>query len=647
MAVFQSLAPIQGDTQAASTSAAMVTVDPGLPVTDWWGADQQLLTHVWRSQPAVRKVLDFKARQVASIPLHAYTRVDGGRERDRDSKVARMLGNPSGQAGGTAFRFWHAILLDRLIYDRWCAAKLDTMAGGLQLRRVPPRRWKLRSNALDEPVAMRIADEHGEWKDFPLDRFLFDVGYAQDGANGASPVLTLADLIDEMKEAVSYRRSMWKRGARVSGVVEREKPWSSKEARDRFSRGWQQFMSGGAKEGGTALLEDGMKYNPMEAWSPQDVNDLEGRRLTDIEVASFFHVPPEMVGARQGNYANMAAFRNMLYRDTLGPDIVAWEQAVNQGLSDQLGEDSYLEAYVEAKLRGSFEEQATILSSSTGAPWMTRSEARDRMNLPPIDGDDELVVPLNVLVGGQSSPRDAGSQNRTSGTAAAPTTRVKARAPQTHDAKHEQVLRRFFDRQARTILSRIGAGQEWWDQERWDDELTDDLTSLHLLSATAAARAALEAAGLDPDVYDEDRTIAYLAEAARRAATSINAATRDQVSTALADPGVDEDGEPVPVTDAVAGVFDTAKEQRAGAAATTAVTFASGFGVLESGRQTGAASKTWVVTSSNPRPSHAAIDGETVGLDEDFSNGLPWPGAAGSDADEVAGCRCAVDINYP
>src|SRR5690606_2020914 len=153
---------------------------------------------------------------------------------------------------------------------------------------------------------------------------------------GTSGVLTLADLIAEHVESVKYRRDLWARGARVSGVVLRDKPWSSPKARDRFISGWREFSAGGAKEGGTGLLEDGMKYEKLDAWSPVDVAALEGRRLSDIEVASFFHVPPELVGARQGNYSNMDLFRQMLYGPTLNPDITGWEQAVNAGLVDLL-----------------------------------------------------------------------------------------------------------------------------------------------------------------------------------------------------------------------------------------------------------------------------------------------------------------------
>lgn len=57
-------------------------------------------------------------------------------------------------------------------------------------------------------------------------------------------------------------------------------------------------------------------------------------------------------------------------------------------------------------LTASFEEQASVLQSSVGGPWMLRNEARARMNLPALPGADELIVPLNVTEGGLASPND-------------------------------------------------------------------------------------------------------------------------------------------------------------------------------------------------------------------------------------------------
>lgn len=42
------------------------------------------------------------------------------------------------------------------------------------------------------------------------------------------------------------------------------------------------------------------------------------------------------------------------------------------------------------------------------------------------------------------------------------------------------------------------------------------------------------------------------------------------------------------------------------------------------------------------RPSHASLDGEFVGIDEEFSNGLKYPGDPDGDPGEVYNCRCSL-----
>ena len=55
--------------------------------------------------------------------------------------------------------------------------------------------------------------------------------------------------------------------------------------------------------------------------------------------------------------------------------------------------------------------------------------------------------------------------------------------------------------------------------------------------------------------------------------------------------------------------------------------------------------KTWVVTSGNPRASHAQMDGERVPYDQPFSNGAMWPGDVDAlDVEEVANCQCVIEI---
>jgi HK97 family phage portal protein len=405
VAVFQTLGQLGNHLEQRGN---VEVVDPGMSLTEW--TSQLSQGHNWGNQPSVRKVVGFAARNIASVPLHLYERrSEQDRARVRDGALAQLLRKPSRAPGMTPYRFWENLLIDGLIHDKYCAAIVEH-DDGHELVRIPAGRVRFTGDSLGRIDEVVITNRDGKSVGQDPAGFLLDVGYSERGVNGTSPLQTLKDLLDESREAVGYRRSIWKNGARVPGIIKREKPWSSTEARDRFSTSWKSFTRDGGKEGGTPVLEDGMDYKEVNAFRPRDTLDLEGRRLTDIEVAAAYHIAPELVGAREGTFANITAFKQMLYGPALGPYIVGWEQALNTTLVPKLqpNGDHYIEANIEAKLRGSFEEQSEVMSKSIGAPWMTRNEGRARMNMSALDGGDELITPLNVLVGGQASPQDGG-----------------------------------------------------------------------------------------------------------------------------------------------------------------------------------------------------------------------------------------------
>lgn len=637
------------------STGGIPVMDPGSPLGHWTKAHVETF---WRSQHNVRKVVGFVARNVASIPLHVYERVaDNDRQRVADHPLAHAVANP--RPGISGYRFWEAVISDGLLYDRWGVLKDFQPDGSVRLVHVPSWRlrlivdeWRIVTHAL-----MWVGDNTGHvtdggWIELDLDVLIYDHGYAPSTA-GLSPIETLKDILDESTEAVDYRRSVWANGGHASRYIKRptEAKWT-KEQRARFIESMRKFRRDGESAGGTMLLEDGMDMHTVPAPASVDLQDLEGRKLSAQDTASAFYVAPELVGAREGTYSNVDAFRQMTYRDSLGPYITAWEQAINVGLTpDVAGDrDLYVEALVESKLRGSFIEQAQIMQSATGAPYLTRNEARAMQNRPPIEGGDELIVPLNVVAGGQASPQDSGSQNRRSGhvVAADGHVRVKSgRRPDEHEQVAERTVAAFLDRQSRSVRSSIGAGDpEWWDEQRWNRELADVVAAIYLLTATEAGRRTLDGLGIDADEYSEPRTEAFLRASAERSARLINDTTRDSVQAAL--DGIDHADPDAPSPAEAAGQALDTESSKAGQVAATVVTFAAAFGATEAARQRApTATKTWQVNSGNPRASHAAMHGETVALDDNFSNGLPWPASIDGPPEETAGCQCSLVVNVP
>jgi HK97 family phage portal protein len=598
---------------------------------------------VWDSQPYVRTVVTFLARNIAQLGLHTFRRVDENqRERVREHPVATVFGRPNSST--TSFELIFGLVCDKALYDRayWLIGTDES--GAPTLTRIPPSRV-IAHNAGDpmSPVeSFRVIGARGEQAvDVPADRVLYFPGWNPTSLAGmpSSPLDAIKSVIAEQAAAFEFRKLSWENGNQVSASISRPQGvrWED-GARERFlADARAQFGGKGPRRGGVMLLEDGMTMTSQQ-FNAREAEWIDAAKLSLALVASIYHVNPTMVGLLDNaNYSNVREFRKMLYGDTLGPIMASIEDRINSFLVPRYDDpDVYVEFNIAEKMQGDFEEQAAAMQTSVGAPWMTRAEARARLNLPPVQGSDELVVPLNVLIGGQASPTD--SAPPAAPASASNVVSIKSRGDEQQQRKVAQVLAPYFEKQSRVVLSRLGALEEsWWDAQRWDSELVGLMHPLLVMLSTANGRKQLEALGFDPDDYDDARTITFLRGAAERFASNINATTKRQLDATIERVDVEP-----------AAVFEKASTSRASGIAIAVTTFAAGFGARESAKQIAERNdveptKTWI-TGRNPRESHAAMNGQTVPLDRPFSNGLMWPAESG-DADEVAGCNCRIEIS--
>jgi HK97 family phage portal protein len=375
---------------------------------------------VWRSQPALRTVVGFLARNIAQLPLDVYRRrSDYDRVKDVTHPLARLLEDPLPGSAWTKYRLLSWTVHELCIFDDayWIKSLVDGQPGVLP---VPRRFVQPIGTSIIAPDYYQLNLSAGV-RYLDPDQVVHFHGYNPDDPRiGCSPIETLRSILAEEYAATSYREQMWRNGARVGGYIHRPKdaPRWSDGARDRFKRDWQaQYAGDGSGVGGSPLLEDGMEFRPSGV-TPREAQYVESRQLTRVEVAVAYYVSPAMLGVMEegASMANVAEYHKMLYQDTLGPPLVALAQDIERQLLIDLDPgaadgSTYVEFNLAAKLQGSFEEQAAAISASVGGPWMTRSEARARHNLPHLDEADELIVPLNVTAGGLASPRDTAPDN--------------------------------------------------------------------------------------------------------------------------------------------------------------------------------------------------------------------------------------------
>lgn len=395
---------IVSDGQLAALDRAQTSSLSSLRVTSSWTVSYE---DIYRTQPHVRTVISFLARNIAQLGIHVFQRVsDTDRERLADHPLAALLARPNSRT--TRYRLIDALVNDLGIFDNayWIKAKVDGQPHGLI--RVPPKMVTPLGENWMFADKYRVKGGKG-YKDFDPEQIVHFRGYnPSDSRVGLSPMETLRQVLAEEYEAGRWREQLWRNGARFPGHIRRPAgtSWTDTQ-RERFVNSWKGLYTGdGPAAGGTPILEDGMTFE-ASGITPEQAQYLETRKLTREEVAAAFHIPLPMVGILEhATFSNIEEQHKNLYQDTLGP----WLEMISQEIALQLLPDVdtkpgiYIEFNLAAKMQGDFSAESAALVSATGGPFMTPNEARARKNLPTIDGGDELLRPLNTAPAAEAEP---------------------------------------------------------------------------------------------------------------------------------------------------------------------------------------------------------------------------------------------------
>lgn len=624
---------------------------------------------LYRTQGNLRAVVDFLAASMSQLPIKVYTRKDENeRVRDRSGIAAKLLWRPNNYQ--TQLEFIRGLMAEYYVFGAvyvWIVPSTESPSNW-EMHLIPTN-WVIGSKEKTPytPGTIRVCSKSGtDAVDIPDTEFLQFKTYSP-GHPGdyLSPISSLRQTLQEQIEAGRFRRQLWKSSGRLNAQIIRPKDvekWDE-PTKKRWAEAFREAWSGiGSKAGSIPIMEDGMEIKPFstsfkeQEWSQSVVFSRE-------EVAAAYRVNPSLIWhSNTQTYASSKDNARALYAECLGPDIQMVQQRLNAFLLPMIGEDyekTYVEFDLTEKLKGSFEERASIYQSAVGGPYLTRDEVRAELNLPPLpDGQGkDIITPLNVVTGGQASPQDTqgdaysypGVDNnakklhpKTCGCKECKDTeelRIKGKSDEEDDEKVTEVLKSFFARQSRSVIPKINANSEdFWNAERWDKELTDDLQPVLEEIADKHGKETAETLGSE---YGTEVTRNYIKKAAEGRAKNINQKTLEKILKDL------EEDEPdtAHVFEVRASTAETIAKSAAGALASFAVGEATSQAISdEAPRVVGRiVEKEWV-TGPNSRPSHAAMNGERVPVDADFSNGQHWPGEDIGDPDESCGCNCTTEI---
>ena len=601
---------------------------------------------LYQTQDNLQAVVNFLANSIAQLPLKVYVREgEADRKRDRDSAAARLLYRPNEDQ--TAYEFIRAMAVEYYVFGCvyvWILPDPDYDSG--YQARIIPSDWVTSSEGgtAYAPGTITVVTTNGMTVEIPRTEFVPFKTYSPGNPAGyISPISGLRQTLTEQIEAGKFRKELWHSSGRLNAQITRPKdvePWDE-ETKKRFITAFREaWGSGGSKAGSIPLLEDGMEIKPFQT-NFKENQWAESVKLSRETVAAAYGVNPSLIWhSDTQTYASSKDNARALYAECLGPVLQMFQQRINSFLLPMIGADrnTYVEFDLTEKLKGSFEERASILQSSVGGPWLTRNEARADNNLPPIEGGDELIVPLNVIEGGQASPTDTHMDPAKCGCShhKSEPIRIKGRSDKEEDERMAEVIRKFIKRQADSVLPKMGAkAARWWNADRWDAELADDI---EIVMDEVADRHGTAAARSINREYSKAVTRNYIKAMAAGRAKAINVKTYQKLLQAA------EETEEEPTE-----VFEKRAEVDSNTLGRSLATAVASWAVLEAVHQAKRdgdrrnIQKVWV-TGDNPRPSHQMMDGETVPVDDNFSNGAFWPGDDNLDAEESCGCNCSTEI---
>lgn len=375
-----------------------------------------------------------------------------------------------------------------------------------------------------------------------------------------------------------------------------------------------------------AVFEGGAKLERVSL-SPADAQFLAIYKLTEGKIASMYGVPPHKIGdLEHATFSNIEHLGIEFVQDAMLPPITRLEK-VTQRLFDD--EEMRLKFDPKGRMRGDTAAQTAAYAAGRQWGYYSVNDVRSLEDLPPIEGGDTYLEPINMVpAGAQPVQRDGlppveiAQLRPTALRAIEPLRRTASEEAPAWVTRLDAVLSDFVSEQREEIAGGAIAAE---DQAGWDARLAEVLEPIVGGAVTdLAAREAAQHGGVFVPAFAQN----WVAAASLSHAQAFNSLT----FLGLLEHEPDD-----------LAIFDVfaAAAVRVPEAARRTLDIVGSFARYEGASQAGATSKRWIARDEQ----HESMQGETAAIDEPFSNGAKWPRDLAAGATEVTGCTCDAEYD--
>ena len=201
-----------------------------------------------------------------------------------------------------------------------------------------------------------------------------------------------------------FSLNWFQNGGNISGILQTD----SALTQDQFNRLTEQIQgwSGGDNSGSIPVLEAGVKFQTVSP-TLDKAQLVEAKKSAGLEVCSWFRMPPHKVQIMEGSTFSNIEHQGIEYvTDTIQSWVTKIEQEINRKLVKENEKQTIgIKFNLNTLLRGDSASRAAYLTAMVAGGIMEINEARSVEDLNPVEGGDELRVPL------QNAPIEVANQH--------------------------------------------------------------------------------------------------------------------------------------------------------------------------------------------------------------------------------------------
>jgi HK97 family phage portal protein len=369
--------------------------------------------HTAMQMTAVYSCVRILSETVAGLPLHVYKYNDkGGKEKHLAHPLYKLLHDePNPEM--TSFAFRETLMSHLLLWGNAYSQVIRNARGEVvALYPLMPNKMTVDrdSNGRLFYLYQRSSEDAPSLgKDSQVYLSPSDVlhipGLGFDGLVGYSPIAMAKNAVGLAIATEEYGAKFFANGAAPGGVLEH--PGTIKDPQ-KVKDSWNSAYQGSGNAHRVAVLEEGMKYQPIGV-SPEQAQFLETRKFQINEIARIFRIPPHMLAdLEKSSFSNIEQQSLEFVKYTLVPWVVRWEQSMCRTLLMESEKPTvFIKFNVDGLLRGDYASRMNGYATARQNGWMSANDIREMENLDRIPA--ELGGDLYLINGAMTKLQDAGA----------------------------------------------------------------------------------------------------------------------------------------------------------------------------------------------------------------------------------------------